>query len=123
MRFIKGLPGRITEDADGRPVLHYDNQVHGQRAELTVDLAILAVGLRAPGDLPALTATGPERDVHGFYQGRHPTLHPLESTRPGIFLAGTCQGPQDISETVCQGSAAAARVLRLLRSLTGRNPG
>ncbi len=122
VRFIKGLPGRITEDAAGRPVLHYDDQISRQRGELTVDLAVLAVGLQAPGDFPALAAVGPERDAHGFYQGRHPTLHPLESTRRGIFLAGTCRGPQDISETVCQGSAAAALVLRLLTSLAKQNP-
>ena len=44
----------------------------------------------------------------GFYPDRHPILHPLESTLPGVFLAGTCQGPRDIAETVCQGSGVAA---------------
>jgi heterodisulfide reductase subunit A len=29
----------------------------------------------------------------------------------GIFLAGTCQGPKDIPDTVAQGSAAAVRAL------------
>jgi heterodisulfide reductase subunit A2 len=117
VRFIKGLPGRIEADPAGRPVLHYGDQVQGRRARLTVDLAVLAVGLGAPEALPAFGEDGPARDAFGFYQGRHPTLHPLESTLPGVFLAGTCQGPQDISETVCQGSAAAARVLRLLSSM------
>jgi heterodisulfide reductase subunit A len=122
VRFIKGLPARIAEDAAGRPVLHYHDHTQGHKAELTVDLAVLAVGLQAPGHLQALSESGPHRDVHGFYQGRHPTLHPLESTRSGIFLAGTCQGPQDISETVCQGSAAAAGVLKLLSLLANRSP-
>jgi heterodisulfide reductase subunit A len=121
VRFIKGLPARIAEDAAGRPVLHYHDHTQGHKAELTVDLAVLAVGLQAPGHLQALSESGPHRDVHGFYQGRHPTLHPLESTRSGIFLAGTCQGPQDISETVCQGSAAAAGVLKLLSLLANRS--
>jgi heterodisulfide reductase subunit A2 len=117
VRFIKGLPGRIEADAAGRPVLHYDDQVRGRRARLTVDLAVLAVGLGAPEALPVFGEDGPARDAFGFYRSRHPTLHPVESTLPGVFLAGTCQGPQDISETVCQGSAAAARVLRLLSSM------
>jgi len=36
---------------------------------------------------------------------------------PGVFLAGTCHGPRDIAETVCQGSGVAARVMRLLAGL------
>ena len=44
-------------------------------------------------------------------------MHPVESRRPGVFLAGTCLGPQDIAETVCQASGAAGRVLRLLAEL------
>jgi heterodisulfide reductase subunit A-like polyferredoxin len=36
---------------------------------------------------------------------------------PGVFLAGTCHGPRDIAETVCQGSGVAARVMRLLTAL------
>jgi heterodisulfide reductase subunit A len=116
VRFIKGLPGRVEADASGRPVIHYDDQQEGGRTQLTVDLAVLAVGLQAPKELPIFEETGPERDAFGFFRGRHPTLYPLESSLPGVFLAGTCQGPQDISETVCQGSAAAARVMRLLSS-------
>jgi heterodisulfide reductase subunit A len=116
VQFIKGLPGRVEADASGRPVIHYDDQQEGGRAQLTVDLAVLAVGLQAPEELPIFEETGPERDAFGFFRGRHPTLYPLESSLPGVFLAGTCQGPQDISETVCQGSAAAARVMRLLSS-------
>ena len=61
----------------------------------------------------------PARDGLGFYQERHPILHPLESTLPGVFLAGTCHGPRDIAETVCQGSGVAARVIRLLTELAG----
>jgi heterodisulfide reductase subunit A2 len=46
--------------------------------------------------------------------------HPVESSRPGVFLVGTCLGPQDITETVCQASGAAGRVLRLLAELQER---
>ncbi|MBW1952307.1 MAG: CoB--CoM heterodisulfide reductase iron-sulfur subunit A family protein [Deltaproteobacteria bacterium] len=117
VNFIKGLPGRIQEDDHGRPVISYENQLTGVRAQLTADLVVLAVGLEAPKkDLP-FVGPAPDRDELGFYQCRQPVLHPLESTRPGVFLAGTCQGPQDITTTVCQGSAVAARVLNMFGSL------
>ncbi|MEW6388096.1 MAG: CoB--CoM heterodisulfide reductase iron-sulfur subunit A family protein [Thermodesulfobacteriota bacterium] len=117
VRFIKGLPGRIREDGAGRPVIYYEDQETGKLARLCVDLAVLAVGLEAPAALLPFADSPPGRDAWGFYQGRHPVLHPLESTKPGVFLAGTCQGPRDISETVCQGSAVAARVIRLLGAM------
>jgi heterodisulfide reductase subunit A len=121
VRFIKGLPGRIEEADDGRPVICYEDQARGVRERLAVDLAVLAVGLAAPGETLPFGEAAPARDGLGFYRERHPILHPLESTIPGVFLAGTCQGPRDIAETVCQGSGAAARVMRLLRALAGES--
>lgn len=115
VRFLKGLPGRIDADGSGHPVIHYDDHHTGRQAHLAVDLVVLAAGLQAPEEITAFAEAGPERDAFGFYRGRHPTLHPLESTLPGVFLVGTCQGPQDIAETVCQASAAAAKVMSLLK--------
>jgi heterodisulfide reductase subunit A len=117
VRFIKGLPGAIQEDNGGRPVICYEDQEKGERSQLAVDMAVLAVGLEAPGEALPFVGLAPARDGLGFYQERHPILHPLESTVCGVFLAGTCQGPRDIAETVCQGSGAAARVIRLLTAL------
>jgi heterodisulfide reductase subunit A len=123
VHFIKGLPGRIAEDEDGRPVICYEDQERGGRSQLVVDMAVLAVGLEAPGEALPFVDQAPAKDGLGFYQERHPILHPLESTVPGVFLAGTCQGPRDIAETVCQGSGVAARVIRLLDALAGGNEG
>jgi heterodisulfide reductase subunit A len=117
VRFIKGLPGCITEDGQGRPVICYEDQELGVRSHLAVDMAVLAVGLEAPREALPFVDLPPARDGLGFYQERHPILHPLESSLPGVFLAGTCQGPQDIAATVCQGSGVAARVMRLLNAL------
>jgi heterodisulfide reductase subunit A len=117
VRFIKGLPGRVTEDEEGRPVIAFEDQERGGRSQLAVDMAVLAVGLEAPREALPFVGPAPARDESGFYQERHPILHPLESTVPGVFLAGTCQGPKDIAATVCQGSGVAARVMRLLSGL------
>jgi heterodisulfide reductase subunit A len=121
VRFIKGLPGRIDEDEEGRPIIFYEDQERGGRSQLVVDMAVLAVGLEAPAETLPFVDQFPAKDGLGFYQERHPILHPLESTVPGVFLAGTCHGPRDIAETVCQGSGVAARVIRLLESLAKGN--
>jgi heterodisulfide reductase subunit A len=117
VRFIRGLPGRIEAGEDDQPVIIYEDQQGGGRNRLAVDLAVLSVGLAAPREDLPFTGAGPLRDDLGFYGSRHPVLHPLESTLPGVFLAGTCQGPRDIAETVCTGSGVAARIINLLKSL------
>ena len=46
--------------------------------------------------------------------GAHPKLAPVSTTTDGVYLAGGCQGPKDIPDTVAQGSAAAGQVLKIL---------
>ncbi len=116
VRFVKALPGRVEEDGQGGVVVHYDDLARG-RQTLAVDLVVLAVGLVGPQTGPPFLEEPPAQDDQGFFQAQHPLLHPVEASRRGVFLVGTCTGPQDIAETVCQASAAAGRVLRLLAGL------
>jgi len=53
-------------------------------------------------------------DKDGFFQEAHPKLRPVETMTAGLFLAGACQGPKDIPDTVSQASGAAAKVVALL---------
>jgi heterodisulfide reductase subunit A len=50
----------------------------------------------------------------GFFLERHPKLAPVETAAAGVFLAGACQGPKDIPDSVAQGGAAAAAALSLM---------
>jgi heterodisulfide reductase subunit A2 len=52
-------------------------------------------------------------DTDGFYSEAHPKLRPVETATAGVFLAGACQAPKDIPDTVAQASACAAKVLGL----------
>jgi heterodisulfide reductase subunit A len=53
-------------------------------------------------------------DQVGWWTEAEENLAPLETNRPGIFLAGCGIGPKDIPEAVSQGSGAAGKVLSLL---------
>ena len=46
-------------------------------------------------------------------------MDPTSTERGGIFVAGVCQGPKDIPDTVAQASAVAARVLKSIMSGKG----
>jgi len=49
------------------------------------------------------------RGVEGFFSEAHAKLRPLDTASEGIFLAGTVQGPKDITDSAAMGSAAAAK--------------
>jgi heterodisulfide reductase subunit A len=50
----------------------------------------------------------------GFFTERHPKLAPVETACDGIFIAGACQGPKDVPDTVAQGGAAAVAALDMI---------
>jgi heterodisulfide reductase subunit A len=50
----------------------------------------------------------------GFFLEAHPKLQPVDAATRGVFFAGCAEGPKDIKDSVTQGSAAAARAIRLM---------
>jgi heterodisulfide reductase subunit A len=52
--------------------------------------------------------------TEGFFMERHPKLAPVNTFTDGIFIAGACQAPKDIPDTVAQAGAAAAEALALI---------
>jgi heterodisulfide reductase subunit A len=50
----------------------------------------------------------------GFFLERHPKLAPVATSTDGVMIAGACQGPKDIPDSVAQGAAAAAEALTLI---------
>jgi len=51
------------------------------------------------------------RDKDGWFIESHPKLDPVATTTEGVYIAGCCQSPKDINESVAQARAAAARIL------------
>jgi len=80
-------------------------------------LVVLANGLVPNNDLGKISGLfHVSRGADGFLLEAHPKLRPLESAVAGVFLAGTCQGPKDIPDTVAQASGTASKVIDLLAS-------
>jgi heterodisulfide reductase subunit A len=54
------------------------------------------------------------RSGDGFFLEAHPKLRPVDTAVAGVFLAGTCQGPKDISESIAQARASSSAAMTLL---------
>ncbi|WP_029898892.1 CoB--CoM heterodisulfide reductase iron-sulfur subunit A family protein [Desulfohalovibrio reitneri] len=113
INFLKGKVGSIqTLDDDKMRVVAYDME-HGENVEIESDMVILATAIEQTESAKGLAQKlGLQFDGSGFFKEMHPKLGPVETATQGIYLAGCCQGPKDIPDTVSQakGAAAAAAV-------------
>jgi heterodisulfide reductase subunit A len=114
VRFYHGKVKGI-EQKNGNLCVTWDEAYHGQPDHIEVDMVILATGLEPQGDTGQVAAQfGVSRSRDGFFLERHPKLAPVETTSEGIYLAGACQSPKDIPDSVAQAGAAAAAALSLM---------
>jgi heterodisulfide reductase subunit A len=118
--FIRGRPAEITNVAEtpeekGRLVVLFEDTLVGRKRRLPMDMVILSCALEPQADAEATARRfNISRSADGFFLERHPKLEPVSTMTDGIFLAGCCQGPKDIPDTVAQASAAAAEALAMI---------
>ena len=97
---------------NGRLVVRAEDTLLGKPIEVEADLVVLATGLVPRGDTDEIGGLLKlSRSVDGFFMELHPKLRPVDTTTDGVFLAGCCQGPKDIADTVAQAKAAASSAL------------
>lgn len=112
--YIRGRVSKIYPRGDKLVVMGADTLL-GRPVEVEADLVVLATAMVPSAGADSLAQiVGFSTDKDGFYQEAHPKLKPVETNTGGIYLAGCCQGPKDIPDTVAQASAAAAKVMGLL---------
>jgi heterodisulfide reductase subunit A len=119
VNLIRGKVGDIYPDTSngktGRLVVQAEATLIGKVLKIPVDMVVLAVGLEPRDDAADLRRMlNITCSTEGFYMERHPKLAPVNTFTDGIFLAGCCQGPKDIPDTVAQAGAAAGEALSLI---------
>jgi heterodisulfide reductase subunit A len=106
---------KCIEKNNSRLHVSWDEAFFGQPDFVDVDMVILATGFEPQADTAQVASQfGISRSRDGFFMERHPKLAPVETTSEGIYLAGTCQSPKDIPDSVAQAGAAAAAALSLM---------
>jgi heterodisulfide reductase subunit A len=117
--FIRGKVAEITDQAEneqeeGCLVVIGEDTLLAEPIRIPVDMVVLCTAIEARHDAAALGRIfGVSQGADGFFLEEHPKLGPLNTAMDGIFLAGCCQKPMDIPDTVSQASGAAAKSLSL----------
>jgi len=95
-----------------RLVVTGEDTLVGEPIEVEADLVVLAAGLTARKDTdPIASILKLSKSSDRFLMEAHPKLRPVDTAIDGVFLAGCCQGPKDIPDTVAQAKGAAASAI------------
>ncbi|MBW1764280.1 MAG: FAD-dependent oxidoreductase, partial [Deltaproteobacteria bacterium] len=117
--FIRGKVAEITDSAkgpeeEGKLIAIAEDTLLGEAIRVPVDMVVLCVAMEARENAHETGRIfGVNLGADGFFLEEHPKLGPLNTSTDGVFLAGACQSPKDIPDTVAQASGAAAKALSL----------
>jgi heterodisulfide reductase subunit A len=113
VRYRRGNPSEIYRDRKtGKLIVRAEDTLMGEAVAVPADLVVLATGVKAREDAHQVAnLLKLARSADGFFAEAHPKLRPVDTTSDGVFLAGTCQAPKDIPDTIAQAKAAASSAL------------
>ena len=116
-RYIRGRVSTIYEKNGKLIVKGADTLMGAQPVEIEADMVVLATaGVANKGAEELAQTVHVSYDSYKFFAEAHPKLKPVETNTAGIFLAGACQAPKDIPESVAAASGAAVKVAALFSS-------
>jgi heterodisulfide reductase subunit A len=116
---IRGRVAEVTNVAElpeekGKLIVCCEDTSIGAFRRIPVDMVILSIALEARDDAAEICRIfNISRTADGFYKELHPKLGPVSTATAGVFIAGCCQGPKDIPDTVAQGGSAASNAISL----------
>ena len=114
VQYVRGRVSRIYERNGKLIVQGADTLLNAMPVEIEADLVVLATaGVANDGAEALAQKLHISYDSHKFFVEAHPKLRPVETNTAGVFLAGACQSPKDIPESVGQASGTAAKVAAL----------
>ena len=114
VNYVRGRVSRIYEKNGKLIVNGVDTLLNAMPVEIEADMVVLATaGVANEGAEELAQKLHISYDPYKFFAEAHPKLKPVETNTAGIFLAGACQAPRDIPESVAMASGAAVKVAGL----------
>ncbi len=118
VKYKRAMVSEVIEDPETKNLIIHSVDDEGKLLNEEFDMVILSIGFEPREDAEEFSKIfGIDTDEYGFAQTSK--LRPVETSRNGIYVAGTYQGPKDIPETVIQGSSAAAKSMASLGESRG----
>lgn len=109
LQFDQTTPPEITSNGKNSIVTVTDILSEGKKMSVEADLIVLVTGMVPRSDQSVGTMLKIPKGRDKFYNEVHIKLRPVETVIDGITIAGACQGPKNISESVNSALSAATK--------------
>jgi len=118
VKYTRCRISEIKEDPKTQDLLLSYQDERGELKQERFDMVVLSVGSEPPPQAVAL-AEDMQIQLNEYGFCLTDKFEPLDTSRPGVFVAGAFSTPKEIAETVIDASGAAARVMGLLAGTSG----
>ena len=116
MKFADDAPPVVAPLDDGRlGVTLTDLLTQSREVTIPADLVVLVTGMVPRENRSLVDVLKLPLGSDGFFNEIHPKLRPVETVVDGVMIAGCCQSPRTVGESVAAGLAAVAQSAALLK--------
>ncbi|GAB4316141.1 MAG: FAD-dependent oxidoreductase [Methanobacteriaceae archaeon] len=110
IKLIRGRPGEVVKKGDDL-LVRLEDTLKGENIEIESDLVVLSEAMEpSEGTLKVAETLNVGLTEDLFIKEKHSKIKPVDTDVEGIYVCGTAQGPKDITDSVSQANAAAAKV-------------
>jgi len=115
VNFIRGKVSEAGENIDNKLVVKVEDTLAGRPLKMEVDMLVLMAGMEmSEGGKKTAVTSGLNTGENRFFEPEDHHFGSNMSNVAGIFYAGTCTAPMNITETISHARAAVSEVMDYL---------
>jgi heterodisulfide reductase subunit A2 len=115
VNFIRGRLSEANETRTHQVMIKAEDTLVSRPLQLTVDMVVLMAGMSpVKSTLPILEALGLNVNEDGFAGIANAHTGSTLTLKKGLFVAGACSGPANITDSVNEARAAALQIHQYL---------
>lgn len=113
--FIRGKVSEVAQNIDNKLIVKVEDTLTGRPLKMEIDLLVLMAGMEmSEGGKKIALSAGLDTGDNRFFKPADLHFASNESNVKGVFYAGTCTMPMNITEAISHARAAAADVMDYL---------
>ena len=115
VRYVRGRISEAASTYDGKIQIKSEDTLVGLPLKMSADLLVLMVGMEPSCGTKELTKQCGCSDAYGFATTANPHVGDNETSKPGLFVAGSCKRPMSINDTLNDARSAAVKIAEYLK--------
>jgi heterodisulfide reductase subunit A len=115
VNFIRGKVSEAGEDINGKLIVKVEDTLAGRPLKMEIDMLVLMAGMEMSEEGKKIgELAGLKTDENRFFAAADPHFGSNISNLNGVFYAGTCTSPMNITDTISHSRAAVSEVMDYL---------